>query len=437
MDRMIMGMSIIAYLIIFNRGLTFRLTILNNVIITMILAFYMLIIDPLKSGLIVLPMFGTILLYIYWLKKEDILWNIFQLLACYMLVVILDNVSHFILKMADVEPNKYGFAYAIYMMINFPIFYILCGMVSKKAKQIKKLELPVLSPKIIAVVGVDLLLCMLIFAIHITITNEAGSPPMLLLCSVGLYIAYFVLTFVMILMIVREYKVNAQITMRQNSYDNLQEYMSQIEELYQNIRAFRHDYANIMASMSIYLENNDIQGLKAYYDTHIFPINDLLNKENDVISRLNKLDILELKGLVSVKINYALELNITVNLEITERIEAVNMNTLDLVRITGILLDNAIEACQECTSSHIDFCMIKSDQSVTLIVRNTYLKKEIDYNKLGISGITSKGERRGTGLYNVRSMIEKYENVIMDTEYGDAYFTQLIEIYEENQANTL
>lgn len=280
-------------------------------------------------------------------------------------------------------------------------------------------------------------MCMLIFAIHITITNEAGSPPMLLLCSVGLYIAYFVLTFVMILMIVREYKVNAQITMRQNSYDNLQEYMSQIEELYQNIRAFRHDYANIMASMSIYLENNDIQGLKAYYDTHIFPINDLLNKENDVISRLNKLDILELKGLVSVKINYALELNITGNLEITERIETVNMNTLDLVRITGILLDNAIEACQECTSSHIDFCMIKSDQSVTLIVRNTYLKKEIDYNKLGISGITSKGERRGTGLYNVKSMIEKYDNVIMDTEYGDAYFTQLIEIYEENQANTL
>ena len=72
-----------------------------------------------------------------------------------------------------------------------------------------------------------------------------------------------------------------------------------------------------------------------------------------------------------------------------------------------------------------------------MIVRNTYLKKEIDYNKLGISGITSKGERRGTGLYNVKSMIEKYDNVIMDTEYGDAYFTQLIEIYEENQANTL
>ncbi len=119
------------------------------------------------------------------------------------------------------------------------------------------------------------------------------------------------------------------------------------------------------------------------------------------------------------------------------RIETVNMNTLDLVRITGILLDNAIEACQECTSRCIDFGMIKTDQSVILVVRNTYIKKELDYNKLGMPGITSKGERRGIGLYNVRSMIKKYDNVIMDTEYEDEYFTQLVEIYEENQANSL
>lgn len=119
------------------------------------------------------------------------------------------------------------------------------------------------------------------------------------------------------------------------------------------------------------------------------------------------------------------------------RIETVNMNTLDLVRITGILLDNAIEACQECTSRCIDFGMIKTDQSVILVVRNTYIKKELDYNKLGMPGITSKGERRGIGLYNVRSMIKKYDNVIMDTEYEDEYFTQLVEIFEENQANSL
>ena len=278
---------------------------------------------------------------------------------------------------------------------------------------------------------------MLIFAIHITITDEANPPPQLLLYSVGLYIAYFVLTFFMILMIIKEYEVNARITLKQNSYDNLQEYMSQIEDLYQNIRVFRHDYANIMVSMAAYLNDNDMKGLKAYYEKHIFPINNMLNKEKDVISRLNMLDMIELKGLVSVKINYALEMNIKVSLEITEKIEKINMNILDLVRITGILLDNAIEACQECTEPCISFGMIKTEQGVTLIIRNTYIKKEIDYSRLGEPGVTSKGEWRGIGLYNVKSIIGNYDNVIMDTEYADQYFTQMMEIYEEDQENTL
>lgn len=432
MNILIAAFSMLIYLIILNRSLTFRLTILNNIIITVILGFFILRTELRKSALFVLPMFAILLLYIYWLKKEDVLWNIFLVVLSYMSVVIVDNISHFIWKIAGIEPIKNYLTYTICLIIELPIFYMLCGFFSKKAKEIKNQEFLGLSPKIIAVVGADLLLCILIFTIHITITNEADSPPILLLCSVGLYIAYFVLTFIMIVLIIKEYEVNARITMKQDSYDNLQEYMSQIEELYQNIRVFRHDYANIMASMFIYLKNNDIEGLKAYYEKHIFPLNHLLNKENDVISKLNNLNILELKGLVSVKINYALELNISVNLEITERIETIPMDTLDLVRITGILLDNAIEACQECTPSCIDLSMIKTNQGVTFIVRNTYVKKELDYSKLGTPGISSKGTRRGIGLYNVRSILNKYDHITMDTEYEDQYFTQLIEIYEDS-----
>lgn len=361
------------------------------------------------------------------------MWNFFLLLLSYMLVVIIENVFHFFWRIAGVEPSDHWMTFAVCMMIEYPIIFIICGWISKKAREIKKKKIFVLPPRIIAVAGADLLLCMIVFTIHITITNQAGSAPQLLVISIGLYVAYFVLTFVMVTMIIREYQINAQITMKQNSYDNLQEYMTQIEALYQNIRAFRHDYANIMASMAVYLRDNDIEGLKVYYEKHIFPANRLLNQENDVISRLNKLDLVELKGLIAVKINYALEMHIRVGLEITERIEKINMNRLDLVRIAGILLDNAIEACQECEEPGLDLAIIKTPQGVTIIIRNNYIKKKIDYSRLGNPGVTSKGERRGIGLYNMKSLIGNYDNVVMDTEYEDLYFTQLIEIYEENQ----
>lgn len=242
MDIMIIGMSIFAYLLIFNRCLTFKLTIMNNLIITAIMAFYMIVIDEITGALFVLPMFLTLICYIYWLKKEDVLWNIFLLLFSYMLVVIVDNVSHFFWKLAGIEPANLWITYFCYSMMEFPIIFIICGWISKKAREIKKKQILFLSPKIAAVVGTDLLLCMIVFAIHITITNQAGSPPQLLAVSIGLYVAYFALTFVMVTMIIREYEINAKITMKQNSYDNLQEYMSQIEELYQKLCQYNGQY---------------------------------------------------------------------------------------------------------------------------------------------------------------------------------------------------
>jgi two-component system sensor histidine kinase AgrC len=233
----------------------------------------------------------------------------------------------------------------------------------------------------------------------------------------------------MISMITNTYEKNAQIMMKQNSYDNLREYMKQIEGLYQNMRSFKHDYANIMVSMAGYMELDDMEGLKEYYNKQVFPMSTKLNKEKDTIARLHNLDIIELKSLISVKLNYAQELNIEVNLEIIEKIDTVNMKVVDLARIIGILLDNAIEACQKCTHPHIDFSVIKFEKGVTIIVRNTYKKQEIDYNKLGNIGISSKGERRGTGLFNIRCIVNEYDNVIMDTEYEEKYFTQIIEIY--------
>ena len=94
-----------------------------------------------------------------------------------------------------------------------------------------------------------------------------------------------------------------------------------------------------MVSMNGFIEENDMEGLKKYYNKQIFPISTLLNEEKDAIARLHNLDIIELKSLLDVKINYALEMKIKVDLEITEKINQINMKSIDLIRIMGILLD--------------------------------------------------------------------------------------------------
>lgn len=426
MEIQIVVMSILSYLILFNCSLTFRLNLKNNIVITTMLAFNIVLIREYIGSLFVIPMFTVIILYVCYLKRQDWLWNVFLIIFSYTLLVVVDNLTHFVWSIIGMDLSIH---WSIYMLIDYPVFYVVCRLTSKKVVEIKRKYFLPLSPKILIILGADLILCMLIFVMNIMVTEQAGSPPRVLFTSIILYIAYVVLTFLIVATIVHEYETNANIMMKQNSYDNLQEYMKQIEELYQNMRVFRHDYANVMLSVVGYIEENDMDGLKKYYDMEIFPISNLFNKEKDVVAKLHNLDIIELKSLISVKINYALELKVEVNLEIIEKIDKVNMKSIDLVRIIGIFLDNAIEACQECEKPSIDLSIIKMDKDITFIVKNTYIKKNIDYCKLGTLGISSKGERRGTGLYNVKTIINAYNNVIMDTEYENGYFTQLLEIY--------
>lgn len=426
MEIQIIVMSILSYLILFNCSLTFRLNLKNNIVITTMLVFNLVLIREYIGSLFVIPMFTVIILYVCYLKRQDWLWNVFLIIFSYTLLVVVDNLTHFVWSIIGMHSSIH---WPIYMLIDYPVFYVVCRLTSKKVVEIKRKYFLPLSPKILIILGADLILCMLIFVMNIMVTEQAGSPPRVLFTSIILYIAYVVLTFLIVATIVHEYETNANIMMKQNSYDNLQEYMKQIEELYQNMRVFRHDYANVMLSVVGYIEENDMDGLKKYYDMEIFPISNLFNKEKDVVAKLHNLDIIELKSLISVKINYALELKVEVNLEIIEKIDKVNMKSIDLVRIIGIFLDNAIEACQECEKPSIDLSIIKMDKDITFIVKNTYIKKNIDYCKLGTLGISSKGERRGTGLYNVKTIINAYNNVIMDTEYENGYFTQLLEIY--------
>jgi two-component system sensor histidine kinase AgrC len=210
--------------------------------------------------------------------------------------------------------------------------------------------------------------------------------------------------------------------------------MTQIEELYQQLRGFKHDYANIMASMASYIEYEDLVGLREYYHREILPISAKMNKCNDEVTKLHNLDIVELKSLIALKLNYALERNIEISLEVAEKINWLEMKILDLVRVVGILMDNAIEACQECEKASMQIAIIRMERNVTFIISNTYSKCDIDYLKLGTEGISSKGKQRGIGLYNIKSILNEYDNVFLDTEFDENIFTQTLQICatEEN-----
>ena len=105
------------------------------------------------------------------------------------------------------------------------------------------------------------------------------------------------------------------------------------------------------------------------------------------------------------------------------------MKIYEFARILGILLDNAIEASSESEEKIINLTFrndIKNSREL-IIVENTY--KNIDTEKIFEKGISGKENHTGLGLWEVRKLIKKNNNINLYTAKNDKFFSQQLEIY--------
>lgn len=213
---------------------------------------------------------------------------------------------------------------------------------------------------------------------------------------------------------------------KENELEQLMMYTKEIETMHKEIRKFKHDYINILSSLSGYIDANDLNGLKTYFDSKIMTISH--NNENieKTLDRLSFLEQLELKGLFAMKVLRAQEAGIAVVIQIVENIR-VSMDIVDLCRIIGIFMDNAIDASQEIEAPKITISIVKKVDRVLIIIANKVENMPPIY-KLRENGYTTKGKHRGLGLEIVREILKKNESVTNDLKYENDEFTQILEI---------
>lgn len=217
-----------------------------------------------------------------------------------------------------------------------------------------------------------------------------------------------------------------EIEKKNNELKIIQEYSSNLETLYNDMRSFRHDYTNILASISGFINDDDIYGLKEYFDNNISNISNNLNTRNASLIELKNIKIAPLKGIISTKLIMAKEKNININIEITELIENINIDILEVCIITGILLDNAIEAADKSDNKLVQLALINKSNCIMLVIKNSCNNINFPISNIYIKGFSTKGANRGLGLSNLKSIIDKYTNITIDTSYSDETFSQIL-----------
>lgn len=221
----------------------------------------------------------------------------------------------------------------------------------------------------------------------------------------------------------------------ESTTENLEEerlYNKTLTILYDNIRGFKHDFNNIVQAIGGYISTDNMKGLKDYYSDLM---SDCQKVNNLAILNPELINNPAVYSLLTSKYHKAEELSITMNFEVFLDLETLNIKIYDLTRILGILLDNAIEACEECDEKIINI-IIRKDTKLDrqlFIIENTYLNKDINTDRIFEKGYTSKTKddvkNHGLGLWEVRKILKKNNNLNLFTTKDEKLFKQQLEIY--------
>lgn len=365
------------------------------------------------------------------LLNPNRLMNICVFIATYLFCVLWDNLfslvwDTFIYPIANLQ--SHFTYYVIYIISYIVLLACICPVIGRLLHLVIRKIHTGLSKQLLLLIATNLATCLFIFLFNIVIGEYVGYSRNIITFNCILFACYFIISTVLIVNIIKAHMAKVDIEMRQDSYNRLQEYTNQIENMYSSLRSFKHDYSNIMLSMSGYIEANDMEGLRDYFDKEILPLSKNITKNTAHINQLINIKTTELKSIISSKLLYAIELNINVGIEVTDEVTSIPMDTLDLCRVIGIFLDNAIEATLETDQPTIRFALINLDTEYIFIISNTFLEKGIPYATLSKPNVSTKGVNRGIGLYNAHEIIAKYNHVFLDTEIKNKSFVQRLQI---------
>lgn len=210
--------------------------------------------------------------------------------------------------------------------------------------------------------------------------------------------------------------------------EEAQLYNKTLQILHDNIRAFKHDFWNIVQGIGGYIGKDDMEGLKSYYAKLVEDcqqVNNLTALSPSVVNNPAIYNIL------ANKYHIADELGIKINLEVFMDLNELNINSYELTRILGILMNNSIEASKECEEKiiNVTFRKDKRKNMQLIIVENTYKDKNIDTEKIYEKGYSTKEGNTGLGLWEIRQIMKKHNNLNLFTTKNDEYFSQQFEIY--------
>lgn len=356
------------------------------------------------------------------------------MVGCVLAVVVENLLAGFLNTLFPLTLLNHQYFSFYIRLIRILLFYFitsLCGRLSKKFLLSRKGILRF--PQTWYLIDAALLLLVTIFLFDDLIPGQNGSVGKMVYNN-ALHISGYLLVMLFIILAMRRfYLEKMQTEADQRALQDLQDYTHNLEVMYNGLRSFKHDYINILLSMSGYIENGDTDELKDFFVNKIFPTKNLIDQGDYKLNQLSNIGVLEIKSLLSAKMIYAHESGIDVTIDIPDRVDTFPIDTIDLARILGIFLDNAIEAALETSQPQIGLNILQNKTGASIIISNCFRDNGEALHKLKQKGFSTKNGHQGIGLSNALKIISSYDNILLETTMQCGCFMQHMELADRKE----
>lgn len=233
-----------------------------------------------------------------------------------------------------------------------------------------------------------------------------------------IYIGILILT-VIVTIVVTAFFVRWREEERLGAYQDkiLKTQREEVQNIYETMRGWRHDYHNHMQKIKAHLALNQLEEVKEYLNQ--------LEEDLDAVDIAIQTGNVTVDAILSSKLSVAESREIEVNCK-AKVPKKLAVSDIDLCVIIGNLIDNGIESCEKLKSQEKRFIRIY----IGIFKEQLYISVSNATNevirKLDKEFISNKRGNHGHGLKRIDRIVEKYDGFINRKNEPGAFVTEIM-----------
>ncbi len=210
-------------------------------------------------------------------------------------------------------------------------------------------------------------------------------------------------------------KIDRQISRYQQEL--IETHYREVDNMYRQIRGWRHDYRNHIQTMKAYAAVEDWDGIRRYLD--------LLDADLTTVDTVIKTGNAMTDAILNSKISLAKAKDIQVVADAHIPVK-LNSSEIDLCCIIGNLFDNAIEACMALPKEKRMIRVYMDMKGSQLYISFTNVTAGTKLEKVGRLFRTTKGDGHGFGLVRIDAIVERLQGYLSRNSEDGAFTTEIL-----------